>query len=192
MALRRFIFVLLMPAAVLLVTGCDPVRRHQILVTFFNEVPSFPPLEEYCQEAQEKAQQKAGRERLVQAKPAADQSSFHPPYVEKRCSDCHEAEKTTVKGLVKPENELCFMCHPSIIKYRYVHGPVAEGGCLGCHLPHEANHPSLLVSDSGSLCEKCHKEPRTAPAMHDRIKAAGAVCPDCHDPHSGATRNFLK
>ncbi|QWV92410.1 cytochrome C [Geomonas oryzisoli] len=184
----------LLVAILLFLGGCDPVARHQFLVTFFDDVPVLPPLEQYCSDAEERQVQAAkaraaGRE-VQQA--AAPTNSSHPPYAEKRCNDCHQAEKTSVSGLIKPKSELCFMCHPKILKHAFAHGPAAEGECLGCHLPHEANYPSLLVREPSKLCEKCHSEKRLAAAMHDKIKSASVVCIDCHDPHSGTSRYFLK
>lgn len=183
--------VLLTLLAVLALTGCETAARQKFLVTFFDEVPVLPPAEQYCEEAAEKKAQPVPGKSQEAAAPVYE-PSIHPPYEEKRCNGCHQAEKTTVSGLIKPENELCFMCHPRILKYRYAHGPAAEGGCLACHLPHEGRYPSLLVREPGELCDKCHSEARNAAAMHAKIKATGVRCIDCHDPHSGDSRYFLK
>lgn len=185
----------LLVVALLFMAGCDPVARHRLLVTFFDEVPVLPAEEQYCREAvEERARLAKARVVAKEAKPedAASGHSAHPPYADKRCNDCHQAEKTSVSGLLKPKNELCFMCHPAILKHAFAHGPAAEGECLGCHLPHEANFPSLLVRDPAKLCDKCHSEGRVAATMHDRIKTTGVVCIDCHDPHSGRSKYFLK
>lgn len=191
---RSFLKLVLL-TALLFAAGCDPVARHQFLVTFFNDVPTLPPAEDYCQEAEEqRAKAAAGEASKKEAARTAPpvQSSIHQPYGEKRCNNCHQEEKTTISGLKKSENELCFMCHPKILKHRFVHGPAAEGECLACHLPHEANYQSLLIREPGKLCDKCHSERRLAQGMHDRIKATGVICMDCHDPHSGESRFFLK
>lgn len=175
-------------------TGCDPVGRQRFLTTFFNEVPTFPPVEQYCQEAEEKKERELAllAKKAVAGAPVVYKSSIHQPYEEKRCNGCHQEEKTSISGLLKPETELCFMCHPGILKSALAHGPAAEGNCLACHLPHEASYPSLLAVDPGKVCDKCHSEQRLAQEMHDRIKATGLLCQDCHDPHSGAARYFLK
>ena len=190
--LRQAFWMLALPA---LLTGCDPTARHRFLTTFFNEVPTLPPMEQYCEESRENQKRLSAAEAVVQVaapKAAPAKGSSHPPYEEKRCKGCHQENKTSVSGLIKAESELCFVCHPKILKHRFAHGPAAEGACLGCHLPHEAGFPSLLARDPGKGCDKCHGEPRLARAMHDRIKASGVFCQDCHDPHSGTSRYFLK
>lgn len=177
----------------LLLSGCDPTARHRFYTTFFDKVPALPPVEQYCREAEE-LQAKRAEEANRPAKPVkqAYEQSVHYPYGEKRCNDCHQKDKTSISGLLKPENELCFTCHPSILKFRFAHGPAAEGDCLACHLPHEASYPSLLAREPDKVCEKCHSEARSASAMHDRIKENGIICTGCHDPHSGESRFFLK
>lgn len=188
----RLVQLIWLLAALTLQTGCDPVARHKFLVTFFDDVPSLPPAQQYCQEAEELAQEAKKAAKVSSASKPVQQGSIHPPYAEKRCNGCHQSEKTSVSGLLKPENELCFMCHPKILAHTFAHGPAAEGACLGCHLPHEASYPSLLVREPAKLCDKCHSERRNAQGMHDRIKASGTICIDCHDPHSGASKYFLK
>jgi len=156
-------------------------------------VPSLPPAEDYCRDAWEKKiKSLQANEPSAAGEHRPAENSTHPPYAEKRCNDCHEAEKTSVSGLVKPKNELCFMCHPDILEHAWAHGPAAVGDCLACHLPHEANYPFLLVREPGTLCGKCHTEERLAAAMHERVKAKGMICIDCHDPHSGSSKYFLK
>lgn len=185
--------IILLLAALALQTGCDPVGRHKFLITFFDEVPTLPPADQFCEEADEqKASAAVSANKRASAEKPKYESSIHQPYGEKRCNGCHESEKTSISGLLKPENELCFMCHPKILQHAFAHGPAAEGGCLGCHLPHEAGFPSLLVREPAALCDKCHSEPRNAQEMHDKIKATGVICLDCHDPHSGASKYFLK
>jgi len=182
-----------MMAAVMLLTGCDPLTRHKVLSTIFDGVPTLPPPEDYCREAAEKkAQSLQANAQPGDGAPRPAENSIHPPYAEKRCNDCHEAEKTSVSGLIKPKYELCFMCHPDILKHSWAHGPAAVGDCLACHLPHEANYPSLLIRERSTLCDRCHQEKRLAEAMHETVKAKGMVCVDCHDPHSGVSKYFLK
>jgi predicted CXXCH cytochrome family protein len=192
MASRYLRHIVCLLGTALLLAGCDPLTRHKVLSTIFDGVPSLPPPEEYCQEAWEKKIQAQAKAQQAGGELRQKENSIHPPYAEKRCNDCHEAEKTSVSGLIKPKNELCFVCHPDILKSAYAHGPAAVGDCLACHLPHEASYPFLLVRERGVLCDKCHQEERLAKAMHEGIKAKGMVCVDCHDPHSGTSKYFLK
>lgn len=189
-AVRQVLWAL---AALWLLSGCEPVTTHRILVTFFDDAPSLPPPDQYCAETAELAGKSAAQPLEIGTEAVKkEEGSSHPPYADKRCNSCHQADKTSVSGLLKPQDELCFMCHPQIIKRRFAHGPAAEGECLGCHLPHEASYPSLLARPAATLCDRCHSEGRAAAGMHDRIKKSGVVCIDCHDPHSGDNRYFLK
>lgn len=170
--------------------GCDPVTRHRALTVFFNKVPSFPEPEEMCrdhQKSKEAALLAASRESVGSQKQTA-----HLPYEEKRCNDCHSEQKDLGGGLVLPRNKLCFKCHPDILQHGFAHGPAAEGDCLACHLPHTSSYSALLMEDRAKLCAGCHVEPRIAAEMHERLGRMGMVCIDCHDPHSGADRYFLK
>jgi predicted CXXCH cytochrome family protein len=123
---------------------------------------------------------------------AAAEGSSHPPYEEKRCGDCHNTTEEKTSGLILPPRELCFSCHTGFIKGHFVHGPVAVGECLACHVPHTSAFSSLLVKDKSEICAGCHKEKRLAAAMHDKVAARRMVCVDCHDPHYGEARFFLK
>jgi len=186
-------FLLILLFCLFLLSGCDPITRHQILTTLFDGVPSLPEPEQICEEYHQK--------RLEQERLAAEQKtrlqkntspvkSVHKPYGEKRCNDCHDFGATV--GLLKPKNKLCISCHTGFIKGQYVHGPVAIGACSACHLPHTSPYPSLLELDKAEICFKCHKEPRLAAQMHDKVVEKGMYCTDCHDPHYGDTQYFLK
>lgn len=181
----------------LLLAGCDPTTRHKVLTTIFDGVPSpLPPeqvLEDYYRqrlaaEAEQAAQTNAGV-----AVGGLAIGSRHRPYTEKKCTDCHDFSSAV--GLVRPPRELCVMCHRDFVlqgKGLHVHGPVAIGDCSACHLPHTSVHGSLLEQDKTDICSKCHQEQRLAALMHDRVVTRGMACTDCHDPHYGAARYFLK
>jgi predicted CXXCH cytochrome family protein len=176
------------------ISGCDPITRHKVLTTLIDGIPSLPPPEQICEEYAEKkiAADLAARTGQSQIGSAAgvDKGSAHPPYQEKLCDDCHD--KTKPGGLILPKNEICFKCHKNFIKGRYVHGPVAVGNCLTCHLPHNSSFPSLLKTGKAELCATCHREKRVASGMHDKLKEKHLVCVDCHDPHFGNVDYFLK
>jgi len=177
----------------LLLCGCNPVTRHEVLTTIFDGVPSFPPQEELCKEYAENmmaASAKGAAVKQGETEKPSQEGSRHQPYDEKRCDDCHDKEKEG--GLIKPKNELCFVCHVDFIKGGFIHGPVAVGDCLACHLPHTASFKSLLKIDRSQICSSCHKEKRLAAALHDSVRSKKMDCADCHDPHSGTARYFLK
>ena len=172
--------------------GCDPIARHKALSTIFDGVPTLPAPEQLCADYTDKRLAEFRDElsgKKVKAESSATQSQ-HPPYQEKRCSDCHDKSKRN--GLIAETNQLCFVCHTGFVKGAYVHGPVATGDCLVCHLPHNSNFPSLLKMERSAVCATCHRETRVAAVMHDRLAAQQMACVDCHDPHSGAAPFFLK
>jgi len=180
----------------LLLIGCgDPVTNHKILSTIFDGVPSLPPAGEMCNEYYQKrvAAEAAGRE-MAATDPGGSQNrgSSHKPYKEKKCNDCHSKNKNINAGLIAPKRELCGVCHQDFIKGDNIHGPVAVGDCLACHLPHNSQYPSLLKEDPDKICATCHQESRLAAAMHERFIVKTISCGECHDPHAGDARYFLK
>ena len=174
-----------------LLCGCDPVTTHKITSTIFDGVPSLPPAEQYCREYHERARTEEREvERQKQLAALKEASSEHPPYAEKLCSNCHD--KNTDSGFVTPLKELCAVCHPNVAKAPFVHGPAAVGGCLKCHVPHNSPNSFLLTSPKAELCGVCHKEARLTEGMHGKVLARGVTCIECHDPHGGNNRYFLK
>jgi predicted CXXCH cytochrome family protein len=179
----------------LFLAGCDPVARHEALSTIFDGVPTLPPTEDLCKEYHEKRVAEEKAHIAAKKLPADDDEKTvlsHAPYDEKRCNDCHSADKSTETGLIAPPRELCFVCHTDFIKGTFVHGPVAVGDCLACHVPHTSTFSPLLVLSRGEICGKCHREKRLASDMHNKVAARQMICIDCHDPHFGNARYFLK
>lgn len=179
-----------------LLTSCgDPISRHKVLSTIFDGVPSLPPAGEVCNEycQQEVPVDVAGIDsEAVESKATQNTHSSHQPYKEKKCGDCHSNDKNVNAGLIVPKRELCGVCHQNFIKGHNVHGPVAVGDCLACHLPHNSQYPSLLKEDPDKVCAICHQEARLAAEMHERFVVKAIGCGECHDPHAGDARYFLK
>lgn len=177
-----------------LLSGCDGVSRHKVLTTIFDGVPSLPPADRMCEDYydQRVAAEAEGEELGEALQRNSQQRSSHKPYAEKKCNDCHSKDKNLNDGLIAPKSELCYVCHKDVVKGKTVHGPVAVGDCLACHLPHSSNHKALLVYSPDELCQTCHQEQRLAAAMHDRFLSKTISCGECHDPHSGDARYFLK
>ncbi|QWV96418.1 cytochrome C [Geomonas nitrogeniifigens] len=166
--------------------GCGSTG-HRMMTIFFNEVPAFPGSDEYCSDYESGKTPTGSKEQQKDVTLV-----LHLPYKEKRCPDCHSQEKDVNDGLVAPRNKLCFKCHPEIAKHPRVHGPVADGDCLACHLPHSSSNPALLITSRDRICAECHTEQRLAATMHERLSRKGMVCVDCHDPHSSSSKIFLK
>jgi len=179
----------------LLASCSDPTTRHKVLSTIFDGVPSLPPAGEMCNEYYHErvAAETEGREMAdVNADTDQDRRSSHKPYKEKKCKDCHSKNKNINAGLIAPKRELCGVCHQDFVQGDNIHGPVAVGDCLACHLPHNSPYPSLLKEDPDKVCDLCHQESRLAAAMHERFVVKTISCGECHDPHAGDARYFLK
>lgn len=190
----RLLSLFLVLATAGFLAGCgDMATRHKVLNILFDGVPEMPPAVEYCDdyctgmiEAQEQEDVEVSEEDIV----AGTAGSGHRPYIEKDCSGCHDFD--TESGLIKPPRELCQVCHTNFIQDDYVHGPVAVGDCLACHLPHRSKYPALLKEPQETLCQSCHVEPRLAEAMHNRLADRQMACDECHNPHFGGSSYFLK
>jgi predicted CXXCH cytochrome family protein len=158
---------------------CSATTRNKVLTMFFDGVPPLP----------------AGG--AQQAQPGAAPTAMpgtpitiheHGPYAARLCGACHEAAATN--ALVAPRDRLCFQCHTLQIDKKYVHGPVASGGCLVCHDPHRSPNAYLLVSASDSFCFHCHSE-RSVQAIEGHEGVEGG-CTECHDAHASDQQYLLK
>jgi predicted CXXCH cytochrome family protein len=93
-------------------------------------------------------------------------------------------------NLLLPVQQLCFKCHELDLSKKFVHGPVAAGGCTVCHSPHGSQYPYFLVSESKDFCLHCHnKEDIMKKEVH---RTAQDGCTVCHDAHSSNKRYMLK
>lgn len=196
LSIRIWTFFLFAYLCCLPLTGCsDPVARYKVLSTIFDGVPSLPPAGEMCSQYYQEPEvaEGAGRDMVTVGNQSAEKAgSSHQPYREKLCRDCHSNNKNVNAGLIAPKRELCGVCHKDFIRGHNIHGPVAVGDCLACHLPHSSKYPSLLKADPDAICATCHQESRLAAAMHDRFLVKTISCGECHDPHAGDARYFLK
>jgi len=176
-------------------SGCDPVGRHKVLSTIFDGVPTLPPPEQICEEyavrkVAEMRDELSGKKAAGKEKAATGTESVHFPYEEKACDDCHDKNKAD--GLIRPKSQLCFVCHTDFIKGSFVHGPVAVGDCLACHVPHNSQYGPLLKVSKKDVCDTCHREIRTALGLHETARAHNLGCTDCHNPHYGNVRYLAK
>lgn len=100
------------------------------------------------------------------------------------------------KFKLKPgaKGDLCLKCHVNFketLGKRFLHTPVAERDCTGCHDPHTSNHGKLLAADPSRVCDACHDAivPQGAKSAH-RVVTEGK-CVSCHDPHAADNKNNL-
>ena len=140
----------------------------------------------------------------------------HPPAKED-CLTCHKphySEKNNL--LVDDEGKLCQTCHdPADLKVtkEFVHTPVGEGDCTGCHNPHGSIQPKLvtgrampvnekgvtilrtpiLTGKSADLCYSCHEslEQQFRIGIVHKPVAAGN-CEACHEVHGSDHYGLIK
>jgi len=170
--------------------GCSSLTMYKITSTIFDGVPSMPPAEKYCKDYHDEAMLDELTEEAKRQQQKTEKGSDHPPYAEKKCSNCHDKNKES--GFVVEADKLCVHCHIGFPKGEFIHGPVAVGACLKCHLPHSSSFPSLLVKPRSEICNVCHLEARTSTGLHKMSLSKEIACVDCHNPHAGNNRYFLR
>lgn len=165
--------------AALLSFGCSAESRHTVLTVFFDGVPPLevPPPEGLAETADGPVER-------------VSRVGFggHGPYAARMCGACHQSAATN--KLVVPVEELCFRCHDIRMDKKYIHGPLASGGCKACHDPHSSRYRYLLVSESDDFCFHCHEEQVVA-----AIPAHGGSdqsCTACHDAHMSNQKYLLR
>lgn len=89
----------------------------------------------------------------------------------------------------------CLACHDSfedILKQRFIHTPLQDWDCTGCHNPHAARHGKFLDADARNICLTCHDGffPDTPVSTHK--VAIDGTCVKCHDPHAAKYANNLR
>jgi predicted CXXCH cytochrome family protein len=114
--------------------------------------------------------------------------SQHGPYAAKQCDGCHTTGRSN--ALVVPADQLCARCHELSLNKRFVHGPLAAGGCLLCHDPHSSQYAFLLVADSRTFCFRCH-EARSLREIQGH-ESGGPPCTSCHEAHMSDRRFLLR
>jgi predicted CXXCH cytochrome family protein len=163
-----------------LLAGCSAASRRKVLTFLFDGVP--PPKEARTQETG------AAEVAASSAPSRAVQYTEHGPYAARLCDACHQAGATNV--LVAPKDVLCARCHDLRLDRKYVHGPLASGGCLACHDPHSSRYRYLLVSESDDFCLRCHD--LAAISRNAAHEGNPASCTSCHDAHLSDKKYLLK
>lgn len=146
------------------------------------------------------------------------------------CLECHTPHASTVKFLMKKAPfDLCMSCHnkpvgidrehilPSFLDQvegkKFLHGPVAEKSCNGCHTAHGSDHFRLLIKDypplfyapyaeeNYALCFSCHSKEMALTEktqdltgfrngtdnlhyLHVNKDRRGRTCRACHQTHA--------
>jgi predicted CXXCH cytochrome family protein len=164
--------------AAALAAGCNTASHHKTLTKFFDGVP---PPKAAPASPDASASSPSGQ-------PAARPPTYmeHGPFAAKACDACHNAAATN--ALVVPKDQLCARCHQLNQNTKYVHGPLASGGCLVCHDPHSSRFGSLLVADSRTFCFRGHD--RDALSRIEEHANPDADCTACHNAH-GSDKKYL-
>jgi len=173
----------------LVAAACSQTTRYEVLSFFFDGVP--PPHVQNQGELDPDADLEGEPEdTFVVQRPTV---YLHAPYKDRRCVECHDVY---AGKLVRPvEDGLCWTCHVDITAdAAFVHGPVAAQACQQCHHPHRSKYPQLLLEPSTELCLNCHLLEDLIPGEHHAKTETGTEheCVECHNPHAGNVRYFLK
>lgn len=92
--------------------------------------------------------------------------------------------------------KICLSCHEGMeekMKKPFVHSPLVDGECIGCHNPHTSNFEMMMASSTKTICYTCHDSvvPDDSRSVH-KVVAEGQ-CLLCHDPHASDNKfNLLK
>jgi predicted CXXCH cytochrome family protein len=165
--------------------ACSEDSRYRVLSVFFDGVPEpgadrGAPADRRPGDVTEIEDPGAPRRRVIYK---------HPPYVDKRCKDCHTGGGYLIKS---PEEGLCQVCHPDIPgEVAFLHGPLAVNACLACHASHQSDFPWLLLDDLHDICYRCHEFADLSTGLH-HDSTDTVTCVECHDPHGGGDKYFLR
>src|ERR1043166_919657 len=125
--------------ASLFIAGCSSPQNRKWLNFFFDGVPAPNSGTNAVAANTSNAGTNAVSEQPVKSAPAPAQPFYfgHPPFVEQKCSSCHESQMG--QGMRKKTPELCFDCHKDFLATAKVkHQPVESGDCKSCHDPHQS------------------------------------------------------
>jgi len=129
---------------------------------------------------------------------------LHGPVGAMECNICHQATSKQIKKHInRPksfvdfqsptgEKNICVMCHDNKWKGKYIHEPVADGDCTGCHNPHGGPNRFFIQSKKESdTCFQCHENNKTVKKfLHGPVSAG--ECTSCHTPHASNYKFQLK
>jgi predicted CXXCH cytochrome family protein len=92
--------------------------------------------------------------------------------------------------------KICLSCHEGLqekMQKPFVHTPLADGDCVGCHNPHTSTYEMLMAAPADTICYTCHDSvvPDEPASVHQVV--ADGECISCHDPHAADNElNLLK
>ncbi len=175
-----------------LLACCAESTKYRVLSFFFDGVPK--PGEQPAEKGY--ARIGSGRESRAFNHPTTRSTPggivyAHPPYAQSKCEGCHD--RSTGRLVRKPQDGLCRICHTKAFDdAKFLHGPVAANACLFCHHYHSSERPGMLLDAPRALCVHCHRVEDIAASHSEDADIEQRSCIDCHDPHKGDNRFFLK
>ena len=107
---------------------------------------------------------------------------------------CAAANDQQLKLKQGARGNLCLKCHNSFqekLTRKFVHTPMKNRDCTGCHNPHTSKHGKMLENDTKAMCIACHNAMIPAKAISTHKVVADGSCMKCHDPHSAANKDNL-
>jgi DmsE family decaheme c-type cytochrome len=91
---------------------------------------------------------------------------------------------------------ICLNCHDGFqekMNKPFVHSPLVDGDCIGCHNPHTSTFEMLMAESPDSICYTCHDSVVSEEAKSIHQVVAEGKCILCHDPHASDNEsNLLK
>jgi len=168
-------------------TACSETTRYRVMSFFLDGVP--PPGSRITPTDPGTKTPPEG-EAVGSGQPAPPVRLFaHTPYRENRCQGCHDADSGQLTRTVR--DGLCRTCHSKLVATAFVHGPAAVSDCTVCHHHHAAPFQKLLLVDATATCLNCHERDDLSTGEH-HTGIHRRACTDCHDPHGGTNRFFVK
>lgn len=175
---RRAVWVVWAPVVAGLVwAGCSVEKHYELLSFFFDGVPNPNALPVTAT---------AGGSAAMRTSATY---TIHEPYKAEKCDACHKSlfDRSAIEATV------CLDCHEDVTdQYRVMHGPVAVGACLWCHVPHESAFPHLLKETDQKVCAQCHGpqmlDTERVPEHADETRG----CLECHVGHGSEARHMLR
>lgn len=169
--------------------ACSSTTRYRVLSFLFDGVP--PPGSVPSTTTSSGSGRRGADGGIEAPAPTAPVRIFsHTPFRDNRCGGCHDTNSGQLVRRI--EEGLCLTCHSAMIApTRFLHGPVAVSDCTTCHHYHSSPYPNLLLKDATATCLQCHDGDDLAAGDYHAAMGQRS-CIDCHNPHGGEDRFFLK
>src|SRR5262245_34735761 len=121
--------------------GCTTENKHKWLSFFFDGVPApgATNVTAVVYDENGRPLEKGSFASTNIAAPIKAVFTPHPPYEERKCTECHES-RFSVK-MKAPQGQVCFACHKELEKTfspaKVTHQPVENGKCSSCDCTRE-------------------------------------------------------